>query len=50
VVETTRTQGKLLRDFNTTFLALIPREYNPATFENLDPSHYAIAYTKLSQR
>jgi hypothetical protein len=37
VVETTRTQGKMLGDFNTTFLALIPKEDNPTTFEKFRP-------------
>jgi hypothetical protein len=37
VVETTRTQGKMLGAFNTTFLALIPKEDNPTTFEKFRP-------------
>jgi hypothetical protein len=33
MVETIRTQGKMLGAFNTTFLALIPKENNTTTFE-----------------
>jgi hypothetical protein len=36
LVETT-SQGKMLRAFNTTFLALIPKENNPTTFDKFKP-------------
>jgi hypothetical protein len=37
LVETKRTQGKMLGAFNTTFLALIPKEDNHTTSEKFRP-------------
>jgi hypothetical protein len=37
VVEASRTIGKMLGAFNTTFLALIPKDDNPSSFDKFRP-------------
>jgi hypothetical protein len=37
VVEATKTTRKMLRAYNTTFIALIPKEDNPTSFEKFRP-------------
>jgi hypothetical protein len=37
VVEATRTNGKMLGAFNTTFLSLIPKDDNPTSFGKFKP-------------
>jgi hypothetical protein len=49
VVETSRTIGKTLAAFNTTFIALIPKTDNPTCFENFNQYHYVIAFIKSYQ-
>jgi len=36
-VEPTRTTSKMIRYYNTTFIALIPKEDNPITFKKFNP-------------
>jgi hypothetical protein len=50
VVETTRTKGKMWGSFNTTFLALIPKEYKLTTFEKFIPISLWNCIIKLFQR
>jgi hypothetical protein len=50
VVETTRTQGKMLGAFNTIFMALIPKEYNLTTFEKFGPISLCKIISKVVAR
>jgi hypothetical protein len=50
VVETTKPKGKMLGAFNTTFLALIPKKYNPTTFDKFRPVSLNICIYKIISR
>jgi hypothetical protein len=50
VVEATRTTCKMLGEFITTFIAMIPKEDNTKSFEELGQYPYAMEFTKLSQK
>ena len=47
VIELSKTSGKIPGVFNTTFLALIPKNDHPLSFEDFRPISYVILYTKL---
>jgi hypothetical protein len=50
VVDLTRSTGKTLGAFNTTFIELIPKFDNPTSFEKLGQYLYAIVYIKSYKR
>jgi hypothetical protein len=50
VVEATRTTGKMLGAFNTTFLALIPKDDNPTSFEKFRPIYLCNCIYKINSK
>jgi hypothetical protein len=49
VLEATRTTGKILESYNTSFIAMIPKEDNPTSFEKSRVISLCNCFYKLSQ-